>query len=190
MAVKIDMPVTAATGLSAQLLDASASFSIVVKQGGGYRWSERYAQKKSSFTPTPIGTESTIRPNYYLIDETNFTDIGGGFFTFDRVYANVPTTWSETQQMAFNYIAQRILIVGGVSETFQTSRSAQVSTKVTHTYQVGYPDSAAAESLTDPKYLGNSTVAAGTKVRPQEVARYLGEIYEILTYETLKPFSA
>jgi len=184
------MPATSAAGLNAQLLDASASFSIVVKQGGGFRWSERYAQKKSSFTPTAIGTESTIRPNYFLIDETNFQDIGGGFFAFDRVYANVPTTWSETQQMAFNYIAQRILIVGGVSETFETSRSTQVSTKVTHTYQVGYPDSSAATSLVDPKYLGGSTVPAGTTVRPQDVSRYLGDIYEIRTYETLKPFNA
>jgi len=190
MAVKIDMPATSAAGQNAQLLDASASFSIVVKQGGGFRWSERYAQKKESFVPTPIGTESTIRPNYFLINETNFTDAGGGFFTFDRVYANVPSSWSETQQMSFNYIAQSILIVGGVSEIFETSRSAQVSTKVTHTYQVGYPDTAAATSLKDPKYLGGSTVSAGTTVRPQEVNRYLGNIYEILTYETLKDFSA
>lgn len=194
MAVKIDMPLAANFGNEPLLLDASAGFAIIVEEGAGYRWVERYAQKKDQYTPLPIGTESTVRPGYYLTKEQNFRDVGGGFFEWDRLYANVPTAWSETQSLVLTYVAERTVItIGGEEpgiETFQTNRSAQVSTKVTHTYQVGYPDTAAATSLSDPIYADGASIPVDTVVRPQDVERYLGDIWEIRTYTLLKAFNA
>lgn len=189
-----DLPSNAADGSVPILLDGSASFSIPVPQGAGYMWTERYAQKKESFRPEPIGSLSSIRPNFYLVKEQNFQDIGAGFFEFDRLFANIPDTWSETQQFAFNYTAERFVITIGGSgsgvETFQTSKSVQVSTRVTHTYQIGYPGNQEAISLSDPIYLSGFAVPAGTNVRPPEVNVYMGNIYEIKTFTLLKSFNA
>ena len=189
-----DLPSNAAGGLVPILLDGSASFSITVPQGAGYMWTERYAQKKESFTPEPIGSLSNIRPSFYLVKEQNFRDIGAGFFEFDKVFANIPETWSETQQFAFNYTAERFVTTigaGGTSaETFQTSKSVQVSTRVTHTYQIYYPADQQAGSLVDPIYEEGFIVTAGTYVRPPEVNVYMGKIYEIKTFTLLTNFTA
>jgi len=135
MAVKIDLPSIAANGNEPLLLDANASFSIVVPQGAGHLWTERYAQKKQAFTPLETGTESTTHGGFYLVKEQNFRDIGGGFFEWDRLYANVPTSWEDTGQFAFNYTQSRTVItIGGDEpgiETFDTSKSLQVSAKIT-----------------------------------------------------------
>ena len=193
MAVKIDLPNIAANGEVPLLIDGSAAFSIQIEQAAGYQWTERYAIRKEYYTPTAIGTESTVRPGYYLVKEQNFTDIGGGFFEWDRLYANLPQSWSDTRQFAFNYTSVRTVIsIGGDApgiETFETSRSAQVSTKVNHTYQVGYPETEA-QSLSDPSYNEGSTIAAGTTVRPVEVEVYLGNIYVIKTYTLIEAFTA
>lgn len=194
MAVKIDLPTLAASGEAPLLLDGSAAFSIVVPQGAGHLWTERYAQKKTLFTPLAIGTESSVRTGYYLVKEQNFRDIGGGFFEWDRLYANVPNTWNDTGQFAFTYTAERtVMTIGGDDpgiEIFQTSRSAQVSVKINYSYQVGYPDTAAAQSISDPIYAAGATVAAGTTVRPKEVEVYMGDIYVIKTFTLLTSFSA
>lgn len=191
--IKLDFPSEAVDGEVALLLDGSSSFSIQVPQGAGYVWTEKYAQKKDSFTPLAIGTESSIRANYYLVKEQNFRDIGGGFFTFDRMYANLPNTWADTNQFAFNYTAVRTVITTGAEEdtieTFDTSRSAQVSTKVEHSYSLGYP-ATSAESLSDPFYDVGSTVLAGTKVRPIEVQLYMGNIYETRKFTLISSFTA
>jgi len=189
-----DLPSNAADGLAPILLDGSASFSIPVPQGAGYMWTERYAQKKESFTPEPIGSLSHIRPDFYLVKEQNFRDIGAGFFEFDKVFANIPETWSETQQFAFNYTAERFVSTAGTggttAETFQTSKSVQVSTQVTHTYQIDYPADQQAASLVDPIYEEGFEVTAGTYVRPPEVNVYMGNIYEIKTFTLLTDFTA
>jgi len=188
-----DLPLSTADGSVPILLDGSAAFSIQVEQAAGYRWTERYAIRKQYYTPLAIGSESTIRPGYYLVKEQNFRDIGGGFFEWDRLYANIPQSWNDTRQFAFNYTAERQVITtsGGETtiETFQTSRSAQVSTRVNHTYQLGYP-ATVAQSLSDPIYGAGAAIAAGTTVRPNEVEVYLGNIYVIKTYTLITPFSA
>lgn len=193
MAVKIDLPNIAANGEVPLLLDGSAAFSIQVEQAAGYQWTERYAIRKQYYTPLAIGSESTIRPGYYLVKEQNFRDIGGGFFEWDRLYANIPQSWSDTRQFAFNYTSVREVITtsGGETtiETFETSRSAQVSTKVNHTYQLEYPETEA-QSLSDPAYAEGVTIAAGTTVRPKEVEVYLGNIYVIKTYTLIETFTA
>lgn len=194
MAVKLDLPSISGSGEAPLLLDANASFSIVVPQGGGHLWTERYAQKKQAFTPLETGTESTTHGGYYLVKEQNFRNIGGGFFEWDRLYANVPTSWEDTGQFAFNYTQRRTVItIGGDEpgiETFDTSKSLQVSAKITHSYQIGYPDTAAATSLADPIISAGVFVNAGTTVRPQEVEIYMGDIYVIKSYALLKGFNA
>lgn len=191
--IKLDLPSEAVDGEVALLLDGSSAFSIQIPQGAGYVWTEKYTQKKNSFTPLAIGTESSVRANYYLVKEQNFRDIGGGFFTFDRLYANLPNTWNDTNQFAFNYVAERTVITSGEEDTtiefFETSKSAQVSTKVSHSYSIGYP-STTAVSLADPVYAVGSTIAAGTTVRPKEVQVYMGNIYETRTFTLIKSFSA
>jgi len=152
-------------------------------RGAGHLWTERYAQKKQAFNPLPIGTKSTTHGDFYLVQEQNFRDIGGGFFEWDRLYANVPTSWEDTGQFAFNYTQRRTVItIGGENpgiETFETSKSLQVSAKITHSYQIGYPNTAAATSLADPIISAGVFVNAGTTVRPQEVEIYMGNIYVI-----------
>lgn len=199
MAIKIDLPFIAGNGESPLLIDGSHSFSIQVDEGNGYTWTERYAQLKDYFTPLPlkqtivedgedviVWTQSNIRPGYYLSKEQNFRNIGGGFFEWDRIYANIPSTWSETAQMAFNYIIERT--VSGVLS--QTNRSIPVSTKIEHSYQLGYPGNLEAQNLSTPVYTSESnTVAAGTFVRPVEVVQYLGDIWEIRKYTTLTAFN-
>ena len=192
--VKIDLPAEAVDGEVALLLDGSSAFSIQIPQGAGYVWTEKYAQKKNSYAPLAIGTESSVRANYYLVKEQNFRDIGGGFFTFDRLYANLPTTWADTNQFAFNYTAIRTVITAGgedgtTIEQFETSRSAQVSTKVEHSYSIGYP-STSAISLSDPIYNVGDSVVAGTTVRPIEVELYMGNIYETRRFTLISAFNA
>lgn len=190
MALKYDLP---SIGIPSQayLLDGSANFSIQVPQSNGHIWHERYYQNKADFTPLPIGTVSTVRPDHYLVKEQGFRDIGAGLFEFERLYANVPASWSETQELAFNYVAERIVssTEGGV-EVFSTSKSAQVSTEVNHSYVLGYPGVSEAESLTDPTFNAGDPISAGTAVRPKEVVSYLGDIWEIKTFTLLVGFTA
>lgn len=195
MSVKIDLPILAGDGEQPLLLDGNAGFANIVPQGSGYTWTEKYAQKKSAYEPITIGTESSIRNNYYLVKEQNFRDIGGGFFEFERVYANVPSTWEDTGQFSYNYITIQTLFVGNGAgglqiETIERNKSAMVSTKVTHSYQLNYPDTDAAISLFDPVYTEGNPIPAGTIVRPPEVNIYMGTIYEIREYTILKTFNA
>jgi len=180
MTVKIDMPLEANQGEEALLLDANAGFSIIVEQGAGYQWTERYAQLKASFQPLTIGTESTTHTNYFLVKEQNFTDAGGGFFEWDRLYANVPNTWSETQVFNFAYI---VVFDGQVFNL-----NIPVSTKVTHSYQVGYPGQDAGEGLRKPVFSVGYVVPTTTVIRPPEVENYLGDIWETRRYTLLNTF--
>lgn len=221
MALKYDLPDEALDGQVPILLDASASVSINVPVyasssfsprdprpptqpstdprndqqplGSGYVYTERYAVRKDSFIPMPIGTESSVRTGHFLVKEQNFQDIGGGFFKFDRLFANVPNQWSETGQFAFNYTAIRTIVTTGSNagiEKFETSKSAIVSTKITHSYTLDYPDAEYAQSISDPKYNAGFVIPAGTTVRPFEVTRYLGNIWEIRAYTLLKDLVA
>lgn len=203
MAIKLDLPASSGGGTVPLLSDPSSRFSIQVLQGKGYVWTEKYYQLKEYFEPlqikidevrdpetdeiiTPASwTNSSIRPSFYLVQEQNFRNIGGGFFEWDRLYANVPQTWSETVSMSFNYILARP-VSGTVSET---SVSTPVSTKIEHSYQLGWPGDLEAQNLKDPVFTVEiNLVAAGTPVRPVEVVRYLGDIWEIRKFTTLKSF--
>lgn len=44
-------------------------------------------------------------PTYYLVAEDNQTDLGGGMMQWDRVYARVPTSWSEGEEFAYTFPA-------------------------------------------------------------------------------------
>lgn len=90
MAVKLDLPFLAGNGEVPLLLDANAGFYEGQKEGQSYVYVERYAVKKTAYEPLPLGTQSEQRPDAYLVKETNYSNIGGGFITIDRHYAIKP----------------------------------------------------------------------------------------------------
>jgi hypothetical protein len=92
-----DLPVESAEGEEPLLIDANAGFYEAQPRGKSYVYVERYVQKKIFFEPLVEGTESSIRPETYLIKTTNYQDIGGGLVMFDRHYAQIPLAWFDYQ---------------------------------------------------------------------------------------------
>ena len=74
---------------------------------------QRFMQTAASYTPlaydTPYPAESTYgvptATTYYLVSEENFSGERGGIMTWDRVYAAVPTAWTEPEEYAYTYPA-------------------------------------------------------------------------------------
>jgi hypothetical protein len=90
-----DLPGASGNGSVALLLDANAGNYSTLPNGQGVVFIEKYAIRKPFIQRQTIGTPSSIRPNAYLVRETNYRDVGGGWFEFERHYAPVPTDWFD-----------------------------------------------------------------------------------------------
>lgn len=55
-------------------------------------YAEKYAILKGAYVPLDRGVPSNYHDQAYLVNETNFNDIGGGIRTFERHYAKVPNS--------------------------------------------------------------------------------------------------
>jgi hypothetical protein len=72
---------------------------------------QRFMQTAASYSPLALNTpypSSTYVPagvTFYLVSEENFNDERAGVFTWDRVYARVPSSWSEREEYAYTYPA-------------------------------------------------------------------------------------
>ena len=126
------MPAIAGDGNEPLLLDANAGFFEAQKRGEAYVYVERYAIKKTAYQPLPIGTPSDIRSDAYLVKETNYRDVGGGFVTFDRQFAVVPNSWFDYQQIGvsvgISLHAVTALSVNFLGTNFSYVHCANVST--------------------------------------------------------------
>lgn len=146
---------------------------------------QRFMQTAASYSPLALDTAYSAAgsygvpssPTFYLVDETNFTDERGGLLSWDRVYARVPTQWSEPEEFAFTYPGYVVPIVVGTSfpvtaitasgsnyvlTTTATGISAndQVYFSVTYT-RGGLPYSAAMFQKAVAASSGNSVTIAG-----------------------------
>ena len=56
-------------------------------------------------------------PTYYLVAEQGQTDLGGGMMQWDRVYARIPTSWSEGEEFAYTFPAFIASATAGTDRT-------------------------------------------------------------------------
>ena len=63
--------------------------------------------RKDQYVETELTTNdgelvpSPTLPTAFLVDETNFQDIGGGLQTFERHYATFPSTWYDFKEVTY-----------------------------------------------------------------------------------------
>jgi len=200
MAIKYDLPFESNNGNDPLLLDASASFSILTEQGEGYVWTERMAQNKNSYTPLTKNTESTIHKGYYLVKEQNFQDQGNGMFVWDRLYANIPSTWSAYEvinipvirafstQLVGEETESRLRFIGLNPQAISPNGSIQIGVRVERSYALE-PTLASlsiegeVEEIYSPLLSENDTFAVSNyEARPAVAEPYVGDIYEIRKY--------
>jgi hypothetical protein len=202
-----DLPVESAEGEEPLLIDANAGFYEAQPRGKSYVYVERYVQKKIFFEPLVEGTESSIRPETYLIKTTNYQDIGGGLVMFDRHYARVPDPWFDYQVVALT-----LAFTGGFTEGTVTinpqfdqgiKRNTSTLAKVTRRYylesnlptnlnfnapQVSKPVDAVRETVVISGIIitrvvsYNPTTFIDEVIREDSVSIYQGNIYEVATF--------
>lgn len=74
---------------------------------------QRFMQTANAYSPlaydTPYPADATYgvptSTTYYLVSEENFADERGGMLSWDRVYAAVPTAWTEPEEYAYTFPA-------------------------------------------------------------------------------------
>ena len=80
-------------------------------------------------------TQHPDRSNAFLVKETNFKDIGGGLFTFEKHYATFPTSWYEFEEVSYQTSHYGIINYRDRSgEGADWSKSRDVLAKATHYY--------------------------------------------------------
>ena len=189
--INYDLPVESAEGEEPLLIDANAGFYETQPRGKSYVYIERYVQKKVFFTPLPEGTESSIRPQTYLVKTTNYQEMGGGLVMFDRHYAQIPQSWFDYQVVAISTAWIGRLgnnadyhVNPNFSGGFQ--RNTSVLAKVTRKYYLE-KDIPANINLEAPNLFqigGFSAIVTFTNVivREDDVSIYLGNIYEVAEF--------
>lgn len=74
---------------------------------------QTFVQTAASYAPLALDTVYPApgtygvpsSPTYYLVAEEGQTDLGGGMMQWDRVYARIPTSWSEGEEFAYTFPA-------------------------------------------------------------------------------------
>lgn len=74
---------------------------------------QTFVQTSASYAPLALNTVYSAAgnygvpssPTYYLVAEEGFSDLGGGLVQWDRVYARIPTSWSEGEEFAYTFPA-------------------------------------------------------------------------------------
>lgn len=95
-----------------------------------------YVQNFDNWTPLALNTPYPTDPNFVLVQEKDPEDHGGGVVKWTRVYAKVPTTWSEAGG-TYSYSFIGFLGVWGLNVTNITGRNRFVETvpvKITRDY--------------------------------------------------------
>lgn len=86
---------------------------------------QTFVQTAASYAPLALDTAYPAAgsygvpssPTYYLVGEEGFTDLGGGMLQWDRVYARVPSSWSEGEEFAYTFPAFIASATAGTDQT-------------------------------------------------------------------------
>jgi hypothetical protein len=183
-----DLPIESAEGEEPLLIDANAGFYEAQPRCKSYVFVERYVQKKTFFEPLPEGTESSIRPETYLIKTTNYQDIGGGLIMFDRHYARIPLDWFDFQVVSVTTAVDKGLLDATyiVNPFSGSGRNTSVLAKATRRY---YLESNLPTDLVIniPQFSQIGTVTGSIDfpsitVREDDVSIYQGNIYQVTSF--------
>lgn len=83
------------------VLDANHNYYKPQVEHDGVVFVEKCLVRKGKYVPDVNLTPSTNRVGAFLVKETNFQDVGGGLQTFEKHYANIPTTWFDYVQVSY-----------------------------------------------------------------------------------------
>lgn len=184
--IKYDLPPASGNGQQALLLDANASNYSTLPNGGGIVFVERYAIRKPFASRQAINTPSTFRPETYLVKETNYTDVGGGWFEFERHYSEVPATWFDFKPISatvavFSFAFTRWVL----NPRFGSGRQIPIVATATRRYYLEEDLSEPGNVVLQPpeyELTGASVTFEDVIVSPDDVTVHLGKIYEVTRY--------
>ena len=198
------------------LLDAKYKVYQPRDISDGVVYVEKYLIRKGKFVETKridaiTGnlTASETHTNAFLVDETNFQDVGGGLQTFERHYATIPSSWYDFEEVSYRTvywgaINYRTRTFGGA--TWHTQRN--VLAKATRYYftETQIPTNIVPESDTqatdyafdftkiyaqEPEgrlgrdwedYTPDANNLKTVVIAPDKVQKYMGHIYEFIRY--------
>lgn len=99
---------------------------------------QTFVQTAASYAPLALDTVYPAAgsygvpssPTYYLVAEDNQTDLGGGMMQWDRVYARVPSAWSEGEEFAYTFPAFIASATAGSDQTITSISDSGVNYSV------------------------------------------------------------
>ena len=176
---KYDLPVVSADGTEELLLDANFRNYSTLPSGGGIVFVEKYAVRKAFVNRQAIGTESDLRPGSYLVKETNYQDVGGGWFEFERHYSPIPESWYDYQVV--NYRIDYFLFITTINsrDPSPNDQGRQVLAKATRTYHL---ESELADLSINIEAPALNPPVTNAVIAPDGLTIHLGKIYELITY--------
>lgn len=62
-----------------------------------------YIVAAANYAGASLGSASADAPSGYLVEQGPVTKIAPGFVRYSRVYCQLPTNWTETQQVAYTF---------------------------------------------------------------------------------------
>jgi hypothetical protein len=86
---------------------------VIPAQNDKVLFRQPFMQLAASYSPLPLNTAYTAAGSYgvptgatyYLVGEENFADQSGGMMQWERVYAKVPSSWSDGEEFAYTFPA-------------------------------------------------------------------------------------
>jgi len=86
---------------------------VIPAQNDKVLFRQPFMQLAASYSPLPLDTPYPAAgaygvptgATYYLVGEENFADQSGGMMQWERVYAKVPSSWSDGEEFAYTFPA-------------------------------------------------------------------------------------
>jgi hypothetical protein len=86
---------------------------VIPAQNDKVLFRQPFMQLAASYSPLPLDTPYPAAgaygvptgATYYLVAEENFADQSGGMMQWERVYAKVPSSWSDGEEFAYTFPA-------------------------------------------------------------------------------------
>ena len=84
---------------------------VIPAQNDKVLFRQSFIQLAASYSPLPLDTAYTAAGSYgvptgatyYLVGEENFADQSGGMLQWERVYAKVPSSWSDGEEFSYTF---------------------------------------------------------------------------------------
>lgn len=190
---------------SAYLIDKQIGYPLNVPGNGGTReYRLTYIQNANTYADAAIGDTDANAPGGYLVEQGPVTLLAGGVVQFTRVFSEVPTTWTQPEQIAYAFPGLTL----GSGTTWEPYGRRQPITlfalaTVTHTYSQGSaPTADTVFTVTDQgnvvDYIGTANPALGgvltspsiepaTYTVSSDVVLWRGNIWEKITKTVPRP---